>query len=76
MYPSAGAGTSRASCLFWAVNDIEKEVTELKDRGVTFERYQMPGMTMDGDIAVGGGTKSAWFKDPDGNILAIIQSAT
>ncbi len=34
---------------------------------MTFERYDLPGMNMDGDIATGGGTKAAWFKDPDGD---------
>jgi catechol 2,3-dioxygenase-like lactoylglutathione lyase family enzyme len=73
MYLSAGAGTSTASCAFWSVDDVESEVAELKDRGVMFERYDLPGMRWDGDIATEGGTKAAWFKDPDGNILALIQ---
>jgi hypothetical protein len=70
MYLSDGAGTSRAICAFWSVTNIEQEVVELKERGVTFERYQLQGMTMDSDIATGGGTKAAWFKDPAGNIHA------
>jgi catechol 2,3-dioxygenase-like lactoylglutathione lyase family enzyme len=73
MYLSGGAGTSKASTLFWSVTDIEKEVAELSGRGVVFERYDMPGMQMTGDIATAGGAKAAWFKDPDGNILALIQ---
>ena len=73
MYPSAGAGTSKASTAFWAVTNIEAEVAELKKRGVVFEKYDLPGMEMKNDIAVGGGAKTAWFKDPDGNILAISQ---
>jgi len=73
MYLSPGAGTSKASCAFWSVDDVEKEVDDLKDRGVSFERYDVPGLSMDGDIATGGGAKAAWFKDPDGNILALIQ---
>ena len=76
MYLSDGAGTSRASYAFWSVDDIEKEVAELKDRGVTFERYDLPGISIDGDIATGGGAKAAWFTDPDGNILALIQQLT
>ena len=73
MYPSGGAGTSKASCLFWSVDDIEKEVADLKDRGVIFERYNVPRMSVDSEISIGGGNKAAWFKDPDGNILALIQ---
>ena len=70
------AGTSRASQAFWKVDDVEKEVAELKSRGVVFERYgadEIGGMTMKGDIAEGGGGKAAWFKDSEGNIMALIQ---
>jgi catechol 2,3-dioxygenase-like lactoylglutathione lyase family enzyme len=74
MYPTPNAGTSKASQAFWQVTDIEKEVADLRALGVVFERYDMPGGKMTTDIATGGGAKSAWFKDPDGNILAIIQS--
>ena len=42
MYPSPGAGTSRASTAFWAVDDVVAEVAELKARGVVFEEYNMP----------------------------------
>jgi len=51
---------------------VEREVAELKAKGVSFEEYDMPGMK-DG-IATGAGAKSAWFKDTEGNILAIVQS--
>jgi predicted enzyme related to lactoylglutathione lyase len=71
MYPTPNAGTSQASQAFWQVQDVEKEVAELRKRGVLFEEYDMPGMK-DG-IATGGGAKAAWFKDSEGNILAIIQ---
>src|ERR1700756_2088883 len=43
MYPSPGAGTSKASTAFWAVDDVVAEVAELKARGVVFEEYDMPG---------------------------------
>ena len=44
----------------------------LKAKGVTFEHYDMPGMTREGDVHVGGKMKAAWFKDPDGNIHALV----
>ena len=72
------AGTSKASQAFWKVDDVEREVKELRARGVAFERYgpeDIPGMTMKGDIAEGGGTRAAWFKDTEGNIMALIQEA-
>ena len=73
LYPTPNAGTSQASQAFWQVEDIEREVAELKARGVTFEHYDTPGMV--DDIATGGGAKAAWFKDTEGNILAIVQDA-
>jgi catechol 2,3-dioxygenase-like lactoylglutathione lyase family enzyme len=73
LYPTPNAGTSAASQAFWQVADIEKEVAELKAKGVAFEDYGMPN-TKDG-ITTAGGAKAAWFKDTEGNILAIIQGA-
>ena len=73
LYPTPNAGTSKASQAFWAVEDVEREVAELKARGVTFEEYDMPGMTMRNSIATAGGAKAAWFKDTEGNIMALIE---
>ena len=74
LYPTPNAGTSKASQAFWHVSDVEAEVAELKKRGVTFEDYDMPGLKTRNSIATGGGAKTAWFKDTEGNILAISQS--
>ena len=75
LYQTGNAGTNRASQAFWQVEDIAKDVAELKRRGVRFEEYDMPGLkTVDG-IAAAGGAKAAWFKDTEGNILAIVQTA-
>jgi len=73
MYPTSNAGTSKASQAYWQVDDVEAEVAELKARGVKFEEYDMPGVTMKNSIATAGGAKTAWFKDTEGNILAVSQ---
>ncbi len=73
LYPTPNAGTSRASQAFWMVHDIEREVADLKARGVDFEEYDLPGLSFHDGIAEGGGGKAAWFKDTEGNILALIQ---
>ena len=73
LYPTPNAGTSQASQAFWEVADIESEVAELKKRGVVFEDYKMPGQDANG-IVTQGGAKAAWFKDTEGNIMAVIQS--
>ena len=72
LYPTRNAGTNKASQAFWQVADVEREVAELKARGVTFEKYDMPGMDENG-ISTAGGAKAAWFKDSEGNIMALIE---
>jgi hypothetical protein len=66
VYPSAGAGTSKADTAFWAVKEVAAEVAELKARGVVCEEYEMPGIKMENSIASAGGAKTAWFKDSEG----------
>ena len=73
LYPTRNAGTNRASQAYWQVKDVEREVAELKSRGVTFEEYDVPGMKTVNGIATAGGAKTAWFKDTEGNILAIVE---
>ena len=73
VYKSQYAGTNQATAVTWVVGkDIESVVRELKTKGVTFEHYDMPDVTREDDIHVSGNMKVAWFKDPDGNILNVI----
>ena len=73
VYHSQFAGTNKATAATWAVGDrIEPIVKSLKSKGITFEHYDMPGLSLEGDIHVGQGMKVAWFKDPDGNILNLV----
>lgn len=75
LYPTPNAGTSRASQSFWQVDDIEREVADLKARAVVFEQYDMPGARSSSGVVTAGDAKAAWFKDSEGNILALIQDA-
>ena len=73
IYPKGDGHTPATyTILNFPVADVEKAVDELAAVGVVFEHYDMPGMK-DG-IVTAGGAKSAWFKDSEGNILAIVQS--
>ncbi len=74
VYPSPGvAGTNQATYAAWRVEDVEGAIEALKAKGVTFEQYDsIPGVTRQGDVHVMGELKAAWFKDPDGNILNIV----
>jgi catechol 2,3-dioxygenase-like lactoylglutathione lyase family enzyme len=73
VYESPHGGTNQATSVTWVVGeDIESIVHALKSKGVTFEHYDMPNMKLEGDLHVSGNMKAAWFKDPDGNILAVV----
>lgn len=74
VYRSEFAGTNKATSLTFQVDDAEKEVNDLKEKGIFFERYDLPGLESQGDLYVGEkGFKTAWFKDPDGNILSLVE---
>jgi catechol 2,3-dioxygenase-like lactoylglutathione lyase family enzyme len=73
VYRSQYAGTNRATAVTWVVGDeVDAIVRDLKAKGVAFEHYDLPGMKREGDVHVGGGIRTAWFKDPDGNVLSIV----
>lgn len=72
LYPTPNAGTSKASQAFWRVRDVAREVAELKARGITLEQYGMPEQDADG-IMTAGDSKAAWFKDSEGNIMALVE---
>jgi catechol 2,3-dioxygenase-like lactoylglutathione lyase family enzyme len=73
VYRSQYAGSNQATAATWLLGkDMEKVVKELRGKGVVFEHYNMPGLTLKGDIHEGDGMKAAWFKDPDGNIHALV----
>ncbi len=71
VYRSQYAGTNKATAVTWRIRDLETTVRTLKSKGVEFEHYDMPGMKRDGDIYNAGSFRTAWFRDPDGNILNI-----
>ena len=73
VYPSEYAGTNQATAASWAVgDDFDSIVEELRSKGVTFEHYDLPDTTREGDVHQFGESRAVWFKDPDGNILNLI----
>lgn len=73
VYRSQYAGTNKATALNFRVGaEMSQTVAALKQKGVTFEHYDFPGVTREGDVHLMGPLKSAWFKDPDGNIIALM----
>jgi catechol 2,3-dioxygenase-like lactoylglutathione lyase family enzyme len=75
VYKSAFAGSNQATAATWVVGDVDAIVSDLRKKGVAFEHYEMPGTTLEGDVHVAGAMRAAWFKDPDGNILALVSEA-
>jgi catechol 2,3-dioxygenase-like lactoylglutathione lyase family enzyme len=74
LYPTGSAGTAQHTLGGWVVEDLDATVAELRDRGVMFEEYDFPGLkTVDGIAQLGDVERAAWFKDSEGNILAISQ---
>ena len=55
------------------VEDIAREMEELREKGVVFEEYDLPGIKTVNGVATMGPMKAAWFKDPGGNILCLHQ---
>ena len=72
VYISDFAGTNKATTVTWIVDDAEEVARALKAKGVVFEHYDFPGMTRKGDVHIAGKLKNVWFKDPDGNVLAVV----
>ena len=71
VYESPYAGTNQATVLTWALGEaFDAAVKALRDKGVAFEFYDMPG-TREGPVHVMGEMRVVWFKDPDGNIVSL-----
>jgi catechol 2,3-dioxygenase-like lactoylglutathione lyase family enzyme len=73
IYPTEFAGSAQHTLGGWLVDDIHAVVEALRERGVVFEDYDLPGLRTEGGIADLGSELSAWFKDSEGNILAIAE---
>jgi catechol 2,3-dioxygenase-like lactoylglutathione lyase family enzyme len=73
LYPTEFAGTAQHTLGAFMVQDVEAAVADLRGKGVTFEEYDLPGVKTVNGIAELGGTRGAWFKDPEGNTLSVVQ---
>ena len=70
---SSGKAAGTHTQLGFTVFDIETEVADLKRRGVVFEEYDFPTLKTHDGVATTGAGKAAWFLDPDGNMIGLIQ---
>jgi predicted enzyme related to lactoylglutathione lyase len=75
VYPKPHHTPAEFTILNFPVDDIDKAVDQLAERGVAFERYEgTPMETDEKGVFRGGGPLIAWFKDPAGNVLSVIES--
>jgi catechol 2,3-dioxygenase-like lactoylglutathione lyase family enzyme len=76
IYPKPNHVPATFTVLNFPVDDVDLAVDELKKRGVRFEQYNLPDLKMDEKgIVRGNGPTIAWFKDPAGNILSVIEES-
>jgi catechol 2,3-dioxygenase-like lactoylglutathione lyase family enzyme len=75
VYQTENAGTAKNTQMGWESDNIERDMEELRGRGVTFEDYDFPGLKTENGLATGSFGKGAWFLDSEGNILNITQRA-
>ena len=76
MYPKPNHQPATFTVLNFPVPSVEKAVDELNQRGVRFEIYNEPNLKTDArGISRGNGPTIAWFKDPAGNILSVLEAA-
>jgi catechol 2,3-dioxygenase-like lactoylglutathione lyase family enzyme len=73
VYRSAAAGEGRATVAGFMVADLDTAMAGMRERGVVFEDYDFPGLKTQDGVATIGPVRAAWFRDPDGNILAVEQ---
>jgi catechol 2,3-dioxygenase-like lactoylglutathione lyase family enzyme len=75
LFPSGGRPSGQHTQMAWFVKDIVASVAKLKSRGVRFEEYDFPELKTSHGIADLGYEKAAWFRDSEGNLLALGQLA-
>src|SRR2546430_14766143 len=75
IYPKPDHAPATFTILNFPVDTVDKAVDELTKRGVRFEIYNLPDIkTNEKGIMRGNGPTIAWFKDPAGNILAVLET--
>ena len=73
VFTSTGRASGGHTQLGFIVTDMPAVVADLRGRGVTFEAYAMPQFDADAGFATFPASRSAWFKDPDGNLIGLVE---
>lgn len=75
IYVTGSAGTNQATAAAWRVSGLESVMADLRDKGVVFEEYDLPGLKTENGVVTAPNGRAAWFKDTEGNILAVEEPA-
>jgi catechol 2,3-dioxygenase-like lactoylglutathione lyase family enzyme len=75
LYQTDNAGAAKNTQMGWGTGNLEREMEELRGRGVVLEEYDQPGLKTENGVATNEWGKAAWFLDSEGNILNLSQRA-
>jgi catechol 2,3-dioxygenase-like lactoylglutathione lyase family enzyme len=73
VYETENAGTAKNTQMVWMTEDLDAEMKRLRDAGVTFDDFEIPGMKTENGVVTTPEMKSAWFHDSEGNILCVTE---
>ena len=74
LYETSNAGTAQNTQMGWSTSELDADMAELRERGIVFEEYDVPGLTTVDGVAEVGTERAAWFKDSEGNTIVISQT--
>lgn len=73
VYESQFAGTNKATAFSILTDDLDRDMTALRVKGVTFHDYDLPDIKTENGVVDMDGERGAWFDDSEGNIIALAQ---
>ncbi|MCU1584984.1 MAG: glyoxalase [Microbacteriaceae bacterium] len=75
IYETENAGSAKNTQMCWVTDDLDTEMTRLRDHGVVFEEYDVPGLKTVNGVATDDMGRTAWFRDSEGNFICVAQYA-
>ncbi|WP_022893192.1 VOC family protein [Agromyces subbeticus] len=73
VYETQFAGTAQNTAFGIDTDDLDRDMAALRERGIVFNEYDLPGVTTQNGVVEDGGMRTAWFDDSEGNIIALGQ---
>jgi predicted enzyme related to lactoylglutathione lyase len=73
IYETSNAGSAKNTQMCWVTDNLDSEMSRLRERGVRFEDYDIPGMKTENGVATDEAGRTAWFRDSEGNFICVTQ---